>query len=173
MVVKVSREFFPALSSGLDDPRVHLAFEDGVAWLTRNLHSYDMIIIDSTDPVGPAAGLITKDFFATCRKSLREGGIFVMQSESPFVHQEEIQKIHRNLRSVFPSPTLYLSPMLCYPSGWWSFTMASLGSAPREGLQVERAQAIATKTKYFNPETYRASFALPNFVRDLLQPTEK
>jgi len=167
-VVRVSQEFLPEISAGLTDPRVTMHFRDGVVFLEERTNTYDIIFIDSTDPVGPAAGLIAQEFFANCKRALRGQGIVVMQSESPFVHAKEIKQIHHNLRPVFPNPQLYLSPMLSYPSGWWSFTMVSEKFDARRDFVEERCHRVSKQLEYYNPAIHQSAFTLPNFVQRML-----
>lgn len=171
-VVRLSQEHLPFVSSGLTDPRVQMHFEDGVAFMQRHLAYYDLIFIDSTDPVGPAEGLITKDFYGFCKAALREGGILALQSESPFLHPKEIREIFTNLRAHFSTQMLYNAPVIAYPSGWWSFAWASNTHHPLNDFQEDRARAISSQLQYYNAEIHKGSFALPNFVQDLLKIEE-
>ena len=172
MVVRLSQEYLPEISGKLTDPRVSMYFEDGVAFMARHAASYDVIMIDSTDPVGPAAGLITESFFQNCKQALRPGGIIVMQSGSPFLSGKELKVVHNNLLPIFGKPQLYLSPMTSYPSGWWSFTMASEKYNALTHFQKERAERVMPALQYYNPSIHQAAFALPNFVQRLLDTDE-
>ncbi|MEM1008401.1 MAG: polyamine aminopropyltransferase [Myxococcota bacterium] len=167
-VVRVAKKYLPALSTGLNDSRVSVHFEDGVAFLQNAQEPYDVILIDSTDPVGPASGLIQTAFFQNCQRAMHPDGILVMQSESPFLHSKELITIHQNLKPVFHRPQLYLTPMISYPSGWWSFTWASHTHHPKQ-LKTQRAQKLCTALKYYNPDIHHAALALPNFVQELFQ----
>lgn len=171
-VVRLSQEHIPSVSSGLTDQRVTLHFEDGVAFMQRHLNTYDIILIDSTDPVGPAEGLITEDFYGSCQAALKEDGVLALQSESPFLHPSEIKKIFGNLRSHFATQMLYNAPVIAYPSGWWSFAWASNQLHPLQDFQEKRAKTVSTQLQYYNAEIHKGSFALPNFVKKLTMPED-
>ena len=128
--------------------------------------------MDSTDPEGLAEGLISSDFYQTCKDALREPGALVLQSESPLVHQQWIQTIHNNLSEVFRQKHIYLTPILFYPTGLWSFTFASDTLDPLEDFQAERSAAISDGLHYYNPAIHRAAFAQPGFVKRILSGGE-
>jgi spermidine synthase len=169
LVVEKSREFFPALTTGLDDPRMDLRIEDGVKYIENQVNTFDIIMVDSTDPVGPAEGLFSKDFYKKVYAALKPGGIVVAQAESPYYFQKTQKELFDVLREVYPYTALYLSAIPFYPSGTWSFAFAS--KLYREDTQPrwEDMKAMALELEYFNPEIYKACFALPNFVKRNLQ----
>lgn len=101
-VVEISKKFLPTISNALDDPRAKVVIEDGIKYVKENKNQFDVIIIDSTDPVGPAVGLFAVDFYRAVHEALRDGGIIVAQTESPFYNQELISKVYKNIRSIFP-----------------------------------------------------------------------
>jgi len=172
LVVRACQKYMPTLSCGLEDPRVRLLFEDGVAFLENNKDTYDLIFIDSTDPVGMAEGLITQSFYNKCKEALKAPGAIVLQSESPTLHTKEIQRIHQNLSEVFSSQQLYLAPIVSYPSGLWSFTFASDNLHPQGDFIPEKATSIVSELSYYNEDIHKSAFSLPNFVKKLL-PTYK
>ncbi|HUW97997.1 MAG TPA: polyamine aminopropyltransferase, partial [Acidiferrobacter sp.] len=125
-VTRVAERFFPELCAANDDPRAHLYFQDGIQWVKdAQPGSYDLIIVDSTDPVGPAAGLFGQAFYADCHRALKPNGIVVGQSESPLFHADLIKSMHTALRQAnfLDVATLHF-PQCTYPSGWWSATLA-------------------------------------------------
>lgn len=165
-VTRVAEEYFPELCSANADPRAHIHFADGIRWTAEAApQSYDLIIVDSTDPVGPAAGLFAAPFYGDCRKALRPDGIFVQQSESPLLHGDLICDVHQRLRGAGFGHTHTLSfPQPCYPSGWWSATLASAGTP----LTQFRTEAVRTKpfaTVYYNADVHRGALAVPEFLR--------
>ncbi len=164
-VVEVCKAFFPRVSSGLADPRVHLQVEDGIAWVSKAKARYDVVLVDSTDPVGPAKGLIEKSFFQDVHASLKEDGIMVAQSESPFFHAPTIQKIYRTLREVFPIVKMYLAHIPTYPSGLWSFAFCSKRYDPLLHLRA----GADLSTRYYNEGVHRSAFSLPGFIQACLQ----
>ncbi len=169
-VVSSCREYFPELSSGLDDPRVKVLYEDGAAFIGRFQEEFDLVLIDSTDPVGPGIALYEMAFYQNIRKSLRKGGAAVLQTESPLFMADVFKKSVTDLRQVFgpAGATPYLAVIPSYPGGLWSFTVcseiaAALTSAPRE-----ISPNLKGNLRYYNNEVHRAAFALPEFVRGLM-----
>ncbi len=168
MVIDVSRRFFPALSAGYDDPRVEVFVADGFDHLETHREWYDVIIVDSIDPVGEAAKLFTPEFYAKVKQGLRAGGNFVCQSESPFYNGEVLRQVHGALEPLFNHVHPFLAYIPTYPAGMWSFTFASDEVDP-ENVSLAWEQDFIPQLKYFTPEIFRASFATPNFVNALLK----
>ena len=165
-VVEVSQQYLPSIAGALTDPRVTLAIGDGVEHVRNHKGKYDVILIDSTEPIGPAVGLFGREFYQSVFEALTPNGIMVAQSESPFVNQDVIQMIHRNLEGVFPIKYLYLASIPTYPSGLWSFTIASKKWDP---LQVDQTKIKAINTKYYTPEIHFGAFKLPKFAAELVR----
>ncbi|MDZ4122018.1 MAG: polyamine aminopropyltransferase, partial [Candidatus Cloacimonadaceae bacterium] len=111
MVTRVAKEYFPELTVCTSDPRVEMHFCDGIEYLKNNQDSFDVILVDSTDPVGPAAGLFRKEFFADCHKALKTDGLLSIQSESPWIPDlyQFIGVVNRDLKALFPSVFPYLA----------------------------------------------------------------
>lgn len=164
-VVEASREFLPSISSGLSDPRVTVHVADGIQHIRDAEGVYDVVLIDSTEPVGSAVGLFSPEFYADVRKALREDGIMVAQTESPFFNQDLIRRTQAGISAAFPVTRLYLAHVPTYPSGLWSFTLGSLRHDP---LQVDPAAIREMPTKYYNRDVHFAAFQLPSFVKDLV-----
>ena len=164
-VVEVSREFLPTLSSGFRDPRLVMAIGDGVEHVQRHRGAYDVILVDSTEPIGPAAGLFGAEFFRMAAEALKPGGLLAAQTESPFINGDLIGKAHHSLRGSFPFLRLYLASIPTYPSGLWSFTLAALEEAP----YLEPRPQAGLACRYYSSEVHRASFALPPFVAELVK----
>lgn len=169
-VTRVSEQFFPALCASNKDPRARFHFTDGIQWLAdAPPDSYDVIIIDSTDPVGPAAGLFSETFYRNCHRALGAHGVVVGQSESPLFHAELIVAMHQALRSAGFVDSASLSfPQCTYPSGWWSATLACKSGSP---LQFREAQAQAKffATRYYNAAVHRGALAMPEFLAPRLR----
>ncbi len=169
-VTKVSEIYFPSLCSSNKDQRAQLLFLDGIKWIQdRPDESLDIILIDSTDPVGPAAGLFKTDFYKECFRALKKGGIFAQQSESPLLHVSTIIKeMHENMAAVgFTSSQTLPFPQPIYPSGWWSITLAG----KEHDVKSFREEAVTAKTftsNYYNVETHKASLAMPDFFKPFL-----
>lgn len=164
-VIEVSRRYLPDIACGLDDPRVEVAVGDGVEHVRRARGEYDVVIVDSTDPVGPAVGLFREEFYRDVAEALAEDGLFVAQTESPFFHGDLLGQVQRALRRVFPVVRLYLCAVPTYPGGLWTISLGSRRHDPLD-CSLERAGRLATR--YYSPEVHRAAFALPPFVRQLL-----
>jgi len=164
-VAEVSRQYLPEIALALDDPRAQIRYEDGIVHVREHPAAYDVIIVDSTDPVGPAEGLFAATFYEDVHRALREDGLFVAQTESPFFNQDLLGRIYRAVSRVFALCRVYLACVPTYPGGLWSFT---LGSKVYDPLAVEPEMSRGAATRYYNPAVHRAAFALPNFVRELL-----
>ncbi len=164
-VTRVSEQFFPALCEANRDPRARFQFADGIAWVANAAPaSYDVIIVDSTDPVGPAAGLFSEAFYANCHRALAPRGVLIGQSESPLFHADLIRSMQSRLRAaVFADVATQHFPQCTYPSGWWSATLACR-DAP---LDFNRGAAAARvfATRYYNADIHLAARALPEFLR--------
>ncbi len=167
-VTRLSEKYFPELCTSNNDPRAHISFDDGIKWMkAAKPESFDIIIVDSTDPVGPAEGLFKQDFFENCFKVLKKGGIFIQQSESPLYHMQLIKNMHETLRAVgFSNTHTAPFPQPVYPTGWWSATLAGKG-VDLQDFREKDAQQKTFKTRYYNAGIHRASFALPEFMREL------
>jgi len=167
-VVNASKEFFPTLSVGFDNPRTNLKFVDGVEFVRNKEDIYDVIIIDSTDPIGPGKVLFTEEFYKNCYKALKKNGIFVSQTESPFHNPEWVQDIYSELKKVFPIVKAYKAEIPTYPSGIWTFSFCSENIDPIENFQKIKYGDYNLKLKYYNDEIHKGAFALPNFVKELI-----
>lgn len=165
-VTRLSEQYFPELCERNNDPRAQLAFEDGIAWVSNaQPNSYDVIIVDSTDPIGPGEVLFTTEFYQQCHRVLGDNGIFVQQSESPLLHTELIiQPMHQRLeRASFSNRRLLLFPQCTYPSGWWSCTLAS-SKIPLDQSPARDIASLSTQNHYYNSEIHEAAAALPEFL---------
>ena len=159
-VTRLAEQHFPELCQRNKDSRAELLFDDGLAYV-KNLTegSLDLIIVDSTDPIGPAEGLFGPAFVADCYRALAEGGILVQQSESPLLHQDLIAGIRTNMEQAgFGEIRTLGFPQPCYPSGWWSATQASKGGS-LQPADPARFAASGLETRYYNPEVHRGALA--------------
>jgi spermidine synthase len=170
LVVDVCREYLPQTACKFDDPRVRLYFEDGLKFVARKENEYDLIIVDSTDPIGPGESLFTKEFYGDCFKALKAAGIMVNQHESPYYPYDVLamQRAHKYIKSVFPIALLYQAHIPTYPSGHWLFGFASKGLDPIADLST-KWDSLGLKTRYYNTDLHKGCFALPNYVKELLQ----
>jgi len=169
-VVQVCKTYFPNSTSGLSDPRVHLYFMDGLAFVANKKNVYDLIIVDSTDPFSVGEGLFTASFYKNCFEALKQDGILVNQHESPFYdhYQKNMQRAHKRIKESFPIAKVYQAFIPTYASGHWLFGFASKQYDPLKDVDFRRWNALGLQTKYYNTELHLGSFALPNYVKDLL-----
>ena len=174
-VVELSRQYLPFTACSLDDPRVHIHYQDGLRFVRRVAEgAYDLIIVDSTDPFGVGEGLFTKEFYGSCYKALSDEGILVNQHESTFYesYRNSMKRAHSRIKSMFPIALVYQAHIPTYPSGHWLFGFASKKFDPRTDLQAYRWNRLGLKTKYYNTILHHGCFAIPNNVRDALREAE-
>ncbi|MEO1095166.1 MAG: polyamine aminopropyltransferase [Cyanobacteria bacterium J06638_28] len=173
-VVRASREFLPSLSSGLDDPKLTLMIDDGIEFVKQaEADSYDLIVVDSSDPVGPSEGLFSESFYEDVYRCLRPDGLMTAQSESPRFNQNAFVDLNRCLKTIFGADKVhcYLAFIPTYPTGMWSFSYCSkAGLHPVAKLDRDRAAQFAAKQslQYYNTDMHQAAFCLPTFIRTLL-----
>ena len=161
-VTRLAEEFFPELCAANTVPRAELLFADGIRWMKdANPGSVDVIIVDSTDPVGPAEGLFTEDFYRDCYRALGENGVLVQQSESPLYHMGIIKPMRDAMQAAGFSDTQTLFfPQPCYPSGWWSATLSGKQSLDHRFRETD-ARNRCFETRYYNAAIHRAALAQP------------
>lgn len=169
-VVRLCQKYLPLTSSKLGDERVELFFEDGVAYVREKENFYDLILVDSTDPIGPGEGLFTMEFYRNCRRALTENGILVNQHESPYYdeYKEEMIKAHGKLKQVFDICKVYQFHMPTYSSGHWLFGFASKSLDPVRDHKEKEWERLNLHTKYYNSEIHKGAFMLPTYVKELL-----
>lgn len=174
LVVEVSKKYLPTTACCFDDPRLNIFYQDGLRFVRTKENEYDLIIVDSTDPFGPGEGLFTKEFYGNCFKALNETGIMVNQHESPFYQTDAIamQRAHKRIVESFPISRVYQAHIPTYPSGHWLFGFASKKYHPIKDFQKTKWNARGMKTKYYNTGIHIGSFALPNYVEELLRDVE-
>ena len=169
-VVEVCRKFLPSVSSGLSDERVNIHYEDGLKFVRNTKEKYDLIIVDSTDPFGPGEGLFTREFYGNCCRALSNNGIMVNQHESPYYenYANSLIRAHNRIKGVFPIHRIYQAHIPTYPSGHWLFGFASNKFDPIKDFDAECWNSLGLDTKYYNTELHKGCFALPNYVKELL-----
>lgn len=168
LVIEKSIEFLPSMACEIDgnNPRVKLHVDDGLAYIRDHQDEFDVILVDSTDPIGPAVGLFEEDFYRLVFGALKKDGIMVAQSESPFYHAEIQKSMYRNLRAVFPIVEMYQAFIPTYPSGFWSFAFASKQYHPVKDYDRERVVSRDFYTRYYNEDLHLGAFMLPTFARE-------
>jgi spermidine synthase len=165
-VIEYSKKYLPQIASGLDDPRVEVIVNDGFMHIHDHKNTYDVIMVDSTEPVGPAVQLFTRGFYQGIYDALKEDGMFVAQTDNPWFKADLIRNVSRDVRAVFPIVRTYWANVPTYPSGMWTFT---LGSKKYDPLDVDETQIPEIDTKYYSPRLHKAAFVLPKFVEELVK----
>lgn len=172
-VVRLSQKFLPQTARALDkDDRIHLFFEDGLKFVEKTkAETYDLILVDSTDPIGPGEGLFTQAFYDHCFNALTKKGILINQHESPYFesYRHEMQRAHKKIKALFPITEVYQFHQPTYPSGHWLFGFASKYYHPVKDHQQSRWEALDLNTKYYNSALHKGAFALPTYVIEALR----
>lgn len=171
-VVDISRKYLRAVHRGaLDDARLSLRITDGFEYVRTSAETFDLIVLDLTDPGGPSTPLYTQDFYRACAARLSPAGAMTLHIASPVAHPDRITSGIAALRAAFPLVTPYLSSVPLY-GGLWMMACCSDSLDPREleGPEVDRRleQRQIGDLQYYNGDMHRASLALPNFVRALV-----
>ncbi len=164
-VTEAAALHFPTLHAASFDPRARLYFQDGIAWVAdAEPGSYDVILIDSTDPVGPAQGLFSVEFYRNCQRALASGGVLAAQSESPLFHADLIRAMQRDLKTAgFADVATVDFPQCTYPSGWWSVTIGARdGSA--NAFRGEGQARTPFASRYYNAARHRGALAPAQFM---------
>jgi len=164
-VVEAAREFLPALGEAFDDPRARVHHEDGAAFVEKVTGRYDLVLVDSTDPVGPGKVLFGEAFYRACRRGLKPGGLFAAQALSPWLQEEEQEEMFASLAPVWANRRPYLATVPTYPGGLFTFVVCANRALDPTDFDEAQAAAISEHCRYYNPELHRASFVLPNFLK--------
>ncbi|KPJ91511.1 MAG: spermidine synthase [Gammaproteobacteria bacterium SG8_11] len=165
-VTRLSEQYFPELCSANNDPRAELLFVDGIKWVhDAESESLDIIIIDSTDPIGPAEGLFSAPFYRQCHRILKPNGLLVQQSESPLIHMRILKAMYKAMEdSGFADVKTLGFPQTVYPTGWWSATIACKDK-PISGFREKDVLNKPFQTQYYNAQIHRGCFAMPEFFQ--------
>jgi spermidine synthase len=166
-VVRMAQKYMPFLAKELTNPKVHLFFQDGVEFVKNATSMYDVIIIDSTDPIGPGEGLLNTEFYQNCSKILKEGGIVVSQAESPFNNPDWVRETFSKLRNVFPVVHAYIGMIPTYPGGSWCFAFCCKEPETPDFFDEARFKTLQLHLGYYNQGIHKACFALPEFAKKL------
>lgn len=165
-VIEYSKQYLPAIAGALEDDRVEVKVDDGFMHIAKSEQIYDVIMVDSTEPVGPAVNLFSKGFYEGIAKALKEDGILVAQTDNPWFKADLIRQVQSDVKETFPITKVYTANIPTYPSGLWTFT---IGSKIYDPLQVPEQRFHDIETKYYTKELHNASFALPKFVKDIIE----
>jgi len=167
-VVDTCMEHIPSMAGKLNDPKVHLHYEDGARWVKDRPGTYDIIIVDSTDPIGPGKVLFEEPFYAACRGSLREGGILANQAENFLLHTSLVGELLSFGKKLFPIPEYYYTLVPTYPGGMIGFTFFSTKSRPLDNFEEKAKKPgyeFVNSLRYWSPEMHRAAFVLPASIQ--------
>jgi spermidine synthase len=169
-VVSFCREYLPSLSAdAFDDPRLNLVIADGAAYVAEASDTFDVILVDSTDPIGPGEVLFTDTFYGRARERLTAGGILVTQNGVPFLQPDELTATLRALKALFRDAGCYLATVPTYAGGPMAFGWGTDGTARQTDLETlrRRAAEAGLDRRYYTPEVHVAAFALPGYVSRL------
>ncbi|MBW2040201.1 MAG: polyamine aminopropyltransferase [Deltaproteobacteria bacterium] len=171
-VIEISKKYLSNIcQNSFNDSRVKIIPDDGFYYLKKSTQKYDLVISDAPDPLPPGDTLFKKDFFRLVKEHLKDKGIFVSQTESPFYHADIFKTTYKNLSSVFKTVQVYLAWIPTYPSALWSFMICSDFYDPLRDFKKDKYKKYLDagfNTKYYNDKVHFASFALPNFVEEIL-----
>jgi spermidine synthase len=174
VVIEASREWLPQTSCEFNNPRLEILIQDGVDYMKQSQETFDVIIVDSSDPIGPATPLFNVDFYRDVYARLSDNGIVVSQCESPYYQQAMQKTLLGILKELFPRVHLYTYTNLSYPGGYWAFSFASKKLCPLKDLNPERVRQSQLQFQYYNENLHWAAFQLPSFIKreyaDLLSP---
>ena len=173
-VVEACREYLPSIcGDAFDDARLSLTIGDGAEFVSDSAERFDVIIVDSTDPVGPGMALFRPAFYAACKRCLAPGGIVVTQAGVPFLQGPVLRDTLAGLSRHFAAATCYLATVPTYIGGPMAFGWASDDPALTDvpaALLADRQREAAIETRYYTPAVHRAAFALPDYVRSICEP---
>ncbi len=164
-VIEACKKYLPGISQGaFNDKKADVRIIDGAKFLKETKMKFDIVLVDSTDPVGPAKVLFSRPFFEAAYRCLNKEGLFACQSGSPFYYPKELRETYHKLKEIFPWVKVYLGFIPGYPSGLWSFCLAS-----RKIYNLNQPVKIPFSTKFYNAQIHQAAFKLPQFIADLLR----
>ncbi len=172
-VIDLCTTWLPGISDGaFDDPRANVVIDDGAAFMAADGDRYDVIVVDSTDPIGPGEVLFTSEFYGHCKQRLNPGGVMVTQSGVAMIQGGELTNTVSRLGDHFADAGAYIAPVPTYFAGFmafgWGTDAAALRATPREALAARYADADIT-TRYYNPDIHLGAFALPNYIADSVE----
>ena len=167
LVIEACKKYLPTIACELDNPKCEILVEDAIEYIKDKKDMFDIVLIDSTDPMGPGEGLFTEEFYTNVKNSMKKGGIMCAQSESPFVNKEEIKKMYNLLKKVFPICSTFTSNIPTYPGGYWAWAFCSVDVKPLSYFAEDRENDITKSCKIYNKDYHYARFALPNYLKDI------
>ncbi|MCJ1886068.1 polyamine aminopropyltransferase [Pseudomonas sp. LA21] len=167
-VVDMCKEFLPNHSQGaFDDPRLNLVIDDGMRFVATTTEKFDVIISDSTDPIGPGEVLFSENFYQACHRCLNEGGVLVTQNGTPFMQLDTVRNTAGRMNGLFADWHFYQAAVPTYIGGSMTFAWGSTNPALRKvdaATLAQRFSASGIQTRYYNPAIHQGAFALPQYV---------
>lgn len=173
-VVEACMKYLPFSASGLTDPKVTIYSDNSLRFIRHIENEYDVIIVDSAGFYGPGESLLSREFYGSCYKALKDDGIMVNQHQGPFYDEDrlETQKAHKRIVESFPISRVYQAHIPSYPSGYWLFGFASKGYHPVKDLRAKKWKSLNIETRYYTTNLHRGCFALPAYVERMLEDVE-
>ncbi len=172
-VIDSCRKYLPSVADGAyDDPRAEVLVQDGIPFMRQNPGGFDVVIVDSTDPIGPAVQLFETPFYEDVARSLADDGLMAAQSSSPLFMADDLRRQVANMRAAFPIVRTYLGVVPTYPGSLWSYTIGSKRYDPLEVSRdtiAERLAGSGIKPRYYSPDVHHAALALPGFIADIVR----
>lgn len=173
IVIEACEKHLPYLSNGAyKDPRAHIIIGDGIDFVKNTKENFDVIIVDSTDPIGPGMILFTKEFYSYCKKTLNKDGILVTQNGVPFAQEKELIDTYNNRLNYFKDNRYYIAPVFSYIGGFMAFGWATDNENyfnVTEANLIDELNKIDGKMKYYNAQIHKASFTLPEYIQNKLK----
>ena len=169
MVVDASIAHLPVTACAFENPKLELHIDDGLKFVKNTKEKFEVILVDSTDPIGPAQPLFGKDFYQDIYNCLSDDGIVVSQGESPFYEVPMQKKLMGIIHEIFPKSLIYNFSNLTYPGGLWSFTFGSKKYHPIQDFNADKVKSFAGEFKYYNEQIHSGAFFLPSFMKKELQ----
>ncbi len=166
LVIEKSKEFFPEVARGLSDKRVQVHVADGVEFMKTLKSCVDIVLVDSTDPIGPGEGLFSRAFYKSVADSLKPDGLMTAQSECPWFKQEVFSRIMSNIRGGFAHHKTYVASIPTYPRGFWSWTVGSQNEIKPQNFDRTKFRAVSGGLHYLTEELMTAAFAIPKFLKE-------
>jgi spermidine synthase len=168
-VIEASKKYLKMTATDFDNPKTKIVNENGADFVKKYSDYFDVIIIDSTDPTAGEGGhLFTREFYKDCYKALKTDGLLSAETEDPFYDKGWVAIAFNRISSAFPISRMYTGFMTTYPSGMWTYSLGSKKYDPIKDFNPERVKEIQSRLRYYNSEIHKASFSLPQFLKELI-----
>lgn len=173
-VVEACKKYLPFTASGLDDPKVTIYTENCLRYIRHIEQEYDVIIVDSAGFYGPGESLLSREFYGSCYKALKDDGIMVNQHQSPFYDEDRIEttRAHKRIVECFPISRVYQAHIPSYPAGYWLLGYAAKTYHPVKDFDAKKWKALNIDTRYYTANLHSGCFVLPKYVEEMLEDVE-